>query len=135
MEFPIPEAQYWDVSKKSQKDRQMIRKFVPEAVDLATISRAEIYRIDTFYLECQKYRDHYRDPYGKVHCPAFFHLHKGKCGIKLDQSVIKMTQAIAGNVDRQPIVFPLIPNKSMFLGGSIPMGSQTAQVGVTSYLR
>lgn len=106
MEFPIPEAQYWDVSKKSQKDRQMIRKFVPEAVDLATISRAEIYRIDTFYLECQKYRDHYRDPYGKVHCPAFFHLHKGKCGIKLDQSVIKMTQAIAATVDRQPIVFP-----------------------------
>ncbi|XP_037730118.1 uncharacterized protein LOC119560638 [Drosophila subpulchrella] len=135
MEFPIPEAQYWDVSKKSQKDRQMIRKFVPEAVDLATISRGEIYRIDTFYLECQKYRDHYRDPYGKVHCPPFFHLHKGKCGIKLDQTLAQMTQAIAGTVDRQPIVFPLIPNKSMFLGGSIPMGSHTSKIGVTSYLR
>ncbi|XP_017085117.2 uncharacterized protein LOC108117276 [Drosophila eugracilis] len=135
MEFPIPEAQYWDVSKKSQRDRQMIRKFIPDSVDLATVSPSEIYKIDTFYLECQKYRDHYRDPYGKVHCPPFFQTHKGKCGIKLDQNLIRLTQAISATVDRQPIVFPLIPSKSMFLGTSIPMGSHTSKIGVTSFLR
>lgn len=135
MEFPIPEAQYWDVSKKSQKERQVVRKFVPEAIDLSTVDVGEIYKIDTFYLECQKYRDHYRDPYGKVHCPAFFNLHKGKCGIKLDRTLALMTQAIAGNVDRQPIVFPLVRDYGMVLGRSFPMGPTNSKSTATSYKR
>ncbi|KAH8383848.1 hypothetical protein KR009_010901 [Drosophila setifemur] len=135
MNLPIPEAEYWDVTKQSQKEREIIRKFIPNGVNLSIINPAELYNSDTFYLECQKYRDFYRDPYGKVQKPKSFSLHKGMCGIKLDQTLALMTMAIAANEDHQPFIFPLLPYKGMGLGKGPVMPAQNSIISSTIYKR
>ncbi|KAH8314275.1 hypothetical protein KR074_010284 [Drosophila pseudoananassae] len=135
MELPIPEAQYWDVTKSAQKEREIVRDFVPKGVPLNIVNYVEVFDSDTFFLECQKYRDYYRDPYSKVQRPKSFELYKGKCGIKLDRTLAVMLQSVAANEDSLPVIYPLIVNRSMNIGKGFQMAAQHSQISSTVYKR
>ncbi|KAH8278486.1 hypothetical protein KR018_003938 [Drosophila ironensis] len=135
MEFPIPEAQYWDVTKKSEKERAIVRKFLPEAVPLKICRPSEIYEIDTFFLESQKFRDYYRDPYGRVHLPKMFSHHRGTCGIKLDHTLALMMESVKANVDSLPLIYPLLPDNTMGLGKGFRMGACNSFISSSNYKR
>ncbi|EDV42222.1 uncharacterized protein Dana_GF17872 [Drosophila ananassae] len=135
MELPIPEAQYWDVTKSAQKEREVVRDFIPKGVPLNIVNYAELFESDTFFLECQKYRDFYRDPYAKVHCPKFFELYKGKCGVKLDHTLAVMLKTMEANEDSLPILYPLIVDRSMRLGKGFGMTAQHSPISSSVYKR
>lgn len=101
----VPQVDMWAVTKSSQVLRRAVLGFVPR-IGLAIVDYADVDRIDTFYLECQKFRDYYRDPYDKVHQPELFKNHMGKCGIKLDTSGSQLRQPIRWIPIRQPIINP-----------------------------
>ncbi|XP_030380454.1 uncharacterized protein LOC115628472 [Scaptodrosophila lebanonensis] len=100
-----PEVDMLTVSKSSVNQRKAILGFAPR-IGLSFVDYGDLDRIDSFYLESQKYRDYYRDPYNKLHKPDRFRLHQGKCGIKLDDSVQMLLKPINWVTERQPVVFP-----------------------------
>ncbi|XP_017022543.1 uncharacterized protein [Drosophila kikkawai] len=116
---PIPEVDMLSVSKNAEVQRRAILGFAPR-IGLTTVDYGELDRIDDFYLECQKYRDFYRDPHNKLHKPPRFRLHQGKCAIKLDHSVEELTRPILWTTEKQPVVYPLSGDTSMNLGIPIP---------------
>ncbi|XP_034670040.1 uncharacterized protein LOC117902629 [Drosophila subobscura] len=110
----IPEVDMLSVSKSSEVERRAILGFAPK-IKLVTVDYAALDRIDTFYLDCQKHRDFYRDPYDKLHKPAAFKYHQGKCGIKLEHSVEQLRSPIRWVEERKPLVYPMTYNSTMRL--------------------
>lgn len=114
----IPQVDMMAVTKTSQVNRRAVLGFVPR-IGLPIVDYADVERIDTFYLECQKYRDYYRDPYDKVHQPDLFKNHMGQCGIRVDNSVRQLRQPIRWATIRQPVICPNNYKSDMKLGGEI----------------
>ncbi|KAH8402120.1 hypothetical protein KR009_009980 [Drosophila setifemur] len=91
------------VSVKSREQRNLILGFaIP---DLSTVDYGQIRRMDVFYLECQKYRDYYRDPHNKIGIPPIFKEYQGKCGVKLDTSEEKLKHPL-WVAERKPVMYP-----------------------------
>ncbi|KAH8418314.1 hypothetical protein KR222_000602 [Zaprionus bogoriensis] len=111
----IPEADMFSVSKSSQAQRRAVLGFVPQ-IGLPIVDYEDVARIDAFYLECQKFRDYYRDPYDKVHKPEKFQHHMGRCGVKVDTSVEELRRPIRWVVKRQPVIFPVTYPSQLNLG-------------------
>lgn len=111
----IPEVDMMSVAKSCQVQRRAVLGFVPK-IGLPIVDYADVERIDTFYLECQKYRDFYRDPYDKVHKPDLFKNRLGQCGIKLDTSVDALRQPVLCVPRRQPLIDPINYGSDMNLG-------------------
>lgn len=112
---PIPEVDMIKVAKNAEVQRRAILGFAPR-IGLVIVDHGDLDRIDNFYLECQKYRDYYRDPHHKLHKPPRFRLHQGKCAIKLDHSVQELTRPIQWVQEKQPVVYPLSRDTAMRLG-------------------
>ncbi|XP_026843590.1 uncharacterized protein LOC113565521 [Drosophila persimilis] len=113
----IPEVDMLSVSKSSEVERRAILGFAPR-INLVTVDYGDLEKIDTFYLDSQRYRDYYRDPYDKLPKPERFKYHQGKCGIKLDHSVEQMRRPISWVEERKPVVYPLKYGTPMRLGTS-----------------
>lgn len=129
----IPEVDMIAVAKSCQAQRRAVLGFVPK-IGLPIVDYADVERIDTFYLECQKYRDFYRDPYDKVHKPNLFKNHMGQCGIKLDTSVDELRQPTRWISFRQPLIDPINCESGMNLG--VDMGHiLKGQYSTTTCLR
>ncbi|XP_017150920.1 uncharacterized protein LOC108161209 [Drosophila miranda] len=101
----IPQVDTLAVSKNSRVQRNLILGYVIPGLN--GVDYGDVSRIDGFYLDCQKYRDYYRDPYGKMPNPERFRQYQGKCGIRLDNSLVDMLLPPRSNVDRLPIVYPV----------------------------
>ncbi|KAH8409892.1 hypothetical protein KR009_000336 [Drosophila setifemur] len=110
----IPEVDMWTVSKCSRLQRNYM--FKADIPGLKTIDYNAIKGIDMFYLECQDYRDYFKDPYNKVHLPERFRTYVGKCGVKLDTQGQTLMVPSLGRVDRQPIFYPVDYKSDMALG-------------------
>ncbi|KAH8273777.1 hypothetical protein KR044_000265 [Drosophila immigrans] len=106
------------VAPRSCAERRGVLGFVPR-IGLPIVDYREVDRIDTFYLECQSYRDYYRDPYDRVHKPLMFSKEMGKCGVKVDRSVEELRQPIRWVQRRKPITDPIDYKTHMNLGINI----------------
>ncbi|KAM8714766.1 hypothetical protein ACLKA7_001172 [Drosophila subpalustris] len=111
----IPEAEMVLVAPKSRAERRAVLGFVPR-IGLPIVDYADVERIDTFYLECQSYRDYYRDPYDRVHKPMKFTKHQGRCGVKVDRSVEELRQPIRWVEKRLPYIGAIDYKSHMNLG-------------------
>ncbi|XP_052853828.1 uncharacterized protein LOC128263142 [Drosophila gunungcola] len=116
---PIPEVDMRIVAQNAELQRRAILGFAPR-IGLSIVDYDDLDRIDNFYLECQKFRDYYRDPHNKLHKPSRFRQHQGKCGIKLDHSVQHLTQPIRWVEEQRPLVYPLSKDSALRLGMPIP---------------
>ncbi|XP_051858112.1 uncharacterized protein LOC132796261 [Drosophila nasuta] len=114
----IPEVDMVTVAQRSNVERRGVLGFVPR-IGLPIVDYAEVDRIDAFYLECQNFRDYYRDPYDRVHKPLMFTKHMGKCGIKMDQSVEELRQPISWVQRKKPLTEPVNYKTHMNLGVDI----------------
>lgn len=118
MSREIPEVDMIAVAKGCQAQRRAVLGFVPK-IGLPIVDYADVERIDTFYLECQKYRDFYRDPYDKVHKPNLFKHGMSQCGIKLDTTVDELRKPTQWVCPRQPLIDPINYQSDMNLGVDI----------------
>ncbi|XP_022224240.1 uncharacterized protein LOC111075341 [Drosophila obscura] len=100
----IPQVDMLAVSKNSRVQRNLILGYVIPGLNIVDYS--DVDRIDQYYLDCQKYRDYYRDPYGKMPKPERFRHYQGKCGAKSDRSLGDMLLPPTCPVERKPIVYP-----------------------------
>ncbi|XP_030561423.1 uncharacterized protein LOC115763120 [Drosophila novamexicana] len=114
----IPEVDMLTVARSAKIHRRTILGFVPP-IGLRIVDYGDVDRIDRFYLECQDYRDYYRDPYDKIHKPLRFRQHLGKCGIKLDNSVEELRQPISWVPKRIPPLIPINYKPHMNLGSDM----------------
>ncbi|XP_016961787.1 uncharacterized protein LOC108032476 [Drosophila biarmipes] len=110
----IPEVDMWNVSQSSRIHRLSI--FNSDKPGLKVIDYAAVRGVDSFYLDCQNYRDYFKDPYSRVHKPQRFTSYAGRCGVKLDTDVELLTRPISWCIDRQPIVYPIDYQSEMALG-------------------
>ncbi|XP_022224237.1 uncharacterized protein LOC111075338 [Drosophila obscura] len=101
----IPEVDMLSVSKNSRVQRRAIVGYVLPGLKL--VDYGAIDRIDRYYLDCQDYRDYYRDPHGKMPKPERFRQYQGKCGVKLDKSFGALMLPPAWHEERKPIVYPV----------------------------
>ncbi|KAH8335232.1 hypothetical protein KR067_005832 [Drosophila pandora] len=112
---PIPEVDMLKVATNADVQRRAILGFAPR-IGMVIVDYDDLDRIDNFYLQCQKYRDYYRDPHHKIHKPTRFRQHQGKCAIRLDRTVEELTQPIRWVEERKPVVYPEVRSTSMRLG-------------------
>lgn len=109
----IPEVDMWNVSKSSRIHRLSI--FNCDKPGLKVLDYAAVRGVDRFYLECQDYRDYFKDPYNRVHKPIRFTSYAGKCDVKLDTDVEVLSEPTLWRIDRQPIVYPIDYHSDMAL--------------------
>ncbi|BFF93681.1 uncharacterized protein DMAD_11487 [Drosophila madeirensis] len=100
----IPQVDMLAVSKNSRVQRNLILGYVIPGLKIVDYN--DVIRIDQYYLDCQKYRDYYRDPYGKIPKPERFRQYQGKCGVKVDKSFGDLLLPPSWQVDRKPVVYP-----------------------------
>ncbi|XP_016979646.1 uncharacterized protein LOC108044983 [Drosophila rhopaloa] len=112
---PIPEVDMRIVARNAEVQRRGILGFAPR-IGLSIVDYDDLDRIDSFYLQSQKFRDYYRDPHNRLHKPPRFQRHQGKCGIKLDHSVGHLTQPIRWVEEQRPLVYPLSKDTATRLG-------------------
>ncbi|XP_017055847.1 uncharacterized protein LOC108097834 [Drosophila ficusphila] len=110
----IPEVDMWTVSKSVRVHRLSI--FNCDKPGLKVLDYASVKGIDSFYLDCQNYRDYFKDPYNRVHKPARFRTYGGRCGVKLDNANQCLDMPPVWGIDRQPIVYPTEYHSDMALG-------------------
>ncbi|KAM7363674.1 uncharacterized protein ACRADG_000484 [Cochliomyia hominivorax] len=119
-----PEVDMLLVSRSSRNQRKSISNFAPK-IGLSIVDYGRSQEIDNFYLECQNFRDYYRDPYNKLPRPIEFMRHYGKCG---RQYADKFTENLINPpiwvTEKQPLLYPLFNStkhmtldKGMHLGG------------------
>ncbi|XP_043661724.1 uncharacterized protein LOC122625689 isoform X2 [Drosophila teissieri] len=101
----IPEVDMWNVSKSSRIHRLSI--FNCDKPGLKVLDYSAVRGVDRFYLECQDYRDYFKDPYNRVHKPKRFTTYAGRCDAKLDTEVEFLSMPTSWRTDRQPIIYPI----------------------------
>uniref|UniRef100_A0A1A9VEU4 Uncharacterized protein n=1 Tax=Glossina austeni TaxID=7395 RepID=A0A1A9VEU4_GLOAU len=117
-----PEVDMLVVARSSQNQRKAIMNFAPR-IGLAVVDYARLDEIDRFYIDCQNFRDYYRDPYYQLHLPIAFKKHYGKCGHrptdKCIQLFMKPTEWVR---ERQPVVYPIEYGRELNLDEGIKLG-------------
>ncbi|XP_017150921.1 uncharacterized protein LOC108161210 [Drosophila miranda] len=101
----IPEVDMLAVSKSSRVQRAAMAGYVLPGLKMVDYGAMD--RVDRYYMDCQNYRDYYRDPSGKMHKPERFRHYQGKCGIRLDKSLNDLMLPPVWRVERKPIVYPI----------------------------
>ncbi|XP_034667103.1 uncharacterized protein LOC117900737 [Drosophila subobscura] len=101
----IPEVDMLAVSKNSRVQRGAIVGYVLPGLNM--VDYGDIARIDQYYLDCQRYRDYYRDPHGKMPKPERFRQYQGRCGTKSDKSFGTLMLPPQWREERKPIVYPV----------------------------
>ncbi|EDW83663.1 uncharacterized protein Dwil_GK18959 [Drosophila willistoni] len=126
----LPEADMMAVSKSSRLHRK------PGApLSGLTFMDGDMQKVDKFYNDCQDYRDYYRDSYNKMHCPAAFHTHKGKCGIKLDRSIALLSLPVTWMTEEQPVIYPVEFKRYMASEAQFRMAGRFQKTTDTSFKR
>lgn len=118
-----PEVDMLIVSRSSRNSRKFIMNFAPK-IGLTMVNYDKLQEIDNFYLDCQNFRDYYRDPYNKLSRPEVFKKHYGKCGRKeIDKNTGLLSLPPMWIREKQPVVYPikyyreLRPDECIILGG------------------
>lgn len=130
--FSVPEVDMMMVSKNSQNERNEILKFVPR-IGLTNISYGGLYKVDSFYLDCQNYRDQFRDPYNKLLRPKRFNTYRGKCGIKLDPELELLKKRTPSHEDRIPVVYPIEYGRQMDFDRGFQMAGRNSRASATGF--
>ncbi|KAI8124608.1 hypothetical protein CVS40_4911 [Lucilia cuprina] len=132
-----PEADMLLVSESSRNQRKSIMNFAPK-IGLAIVDYGRLQEIDNFYLDCQNFRDYYRDPYNKLPRPQAFKRHYGKCGggnrypDKCSEQLMQPPRWVA---ERQPVIYPLNYRSHMVLDEGIRLGGLYNSDACTKYKR
>lgn len=117
-----PEADMLLVSKSSRNQRKSILNFAPK-IGLSVVDYGRLDEIDTFYQECQNFRDYYRDPYNKLHRPLEFQKHHGKCGIKVrDKNTELLMLPVTWVRENVPVVYHIDYDRDVHLDEGIKLG-------------
>ncbi|XP_017037945.1 uncharacterized protein [Drosophila kikkawai] len=130
--FSVPEVDMVMVSKNSQNERNEMLKFVPQ-IGLNNINYGDMYRLDSFYLDCQNYRDHYRDPYNKLLRPKRFSTQSVRCGIKLDPQLELLKKRTPSHVDPIPVVYPVEYSRRMDFDRGFQMSGRHARASAFGF--
>ncbi|KAH8293296.1 hypothetical protein KR018_012347 [Drosophila ironensis] len=102
------------VSENSRLQRRCILDLNPRQSNV--IDFASVYKLDMFLLDCQDYRDYYRDPAGRMHMPARFASFHGTCGIREDTVLKRLEKPPKYLAERKPVIYPQARNTEMALG-------------------
>lgn len=118
-----PEVDMLLVSQSSRNQRKTIMNFVPR-IGLAIVDYGRLQEIDNFYLDCQNFRDYYRDPYNKLPRPLAFKKHYGKYGkhYSAHQTIEQLMLPTQWITERQPPLYPLNNSRHMSLNKGIHLG-------------
>lgn len=118
-----PEADMVLVSRNSRNQRKNIMNFVPK-IGLSVVDYGRLYEIDNFYIDCQNFRDYYRDPYSKLPRPIIFKKHYGKCGGNRckDKSTELLMTPPRWQGERQPVIYPIDYGRHLTLNEGIRLG-------------
>lgn len=117
-----PQGDMLQVSKNSRFQRKQILKFVPP-IGLTCINYRDLGEVDYLYLDCQNYRDYYRDSVNKLHPPKIFCQYHGKCGVRVDRELITLAEPVRWVREHQPVVYPAEYSRRMNLDGIIRIGA------------
>ncbi|XP_075147065.1 uncharacterized protein LOC142221286 [Haematobia irritans] len=109
------------VSRNSRNQRQSLRGFVPR-IGLSVVDYGRVDEIDTFYTDCQNFRDYYRDPYNKLPRPVVFQKHYGKCGLRTRDGSDLLMLPIEWVRETQPVLYPLNYGRQLHLTDGIQLG-------------
>ncbi|XP_003736488.2 uncharacterized protein [Drosophila pseudoobscura] len=128
----VPLVDMWNVSKSCQKLRkETTLGFAAMNKKLSIINDQDVHRLDSFYLECQKYRDYYRDPQNKVIRPKIF-TSMGRRGVKNDLSNMPITWV---QDDCRPQMFPIEYGTDLSLGKGFQTVERNSRFTDTSFVR
>ncbi|BFF92811.1 uncharacterized protein DMAD_10787 [Drosophila madeirensis] len=130
MSLRVPEVDMWNVSQSCQKTRESLFGLVLKAPKLSVVNYQDLYRVDTFYLECQKYRDQYRDPYDKLLRPKGFTC-EGRRAVKTDL----LDMPISWHQESKPLLYPIEYGTKMSLGKGYQMVGRNSKYNATSFVR
>ncbi|XP_013107150.1 uncharacterized protein LOC106086871 [Stomoxys calcitrans] len=116
-----PEVDMLLVSRSSRNQRQSLKGFVPR-IGLSVVDYGRVEEIDSFYMDCQNFRDYYRDPYNKLHRPPVFQQYNGKCGRrardKCSELLLLPTQWVR---EAQPVLYPVDYGRQLHLNDGIKL--------------
>lgn len=130
-----PEVDMLVVSQSSRNQRKTLTNFVPK-IGLSIADYSRLNEIDNFYLDCQNFRDYYRDAYNKLQRPKAFKRHFGKCGRRfLDKRSEVLLHPVSWVREKQPIVYPLNHRKDFVVGAEIFLGGQHYSGACNKYKR
>ncbi|XP_053964031.1 uncharacterized protein LOC129251645 [Anastrepha obliqua] len=126
-----PEVDMLTVSKSSRNQRKSILNFAPK-MDLVNYSKSD--NIDNFYLECQNFRDYYRDPYCKLSKPEAFKVPYGKCGRQIDRNSV-LSLPVTWVREYHPVIYALQYGRELHLDEGISLGGQYDPTSCIKYKR
>ncbi|XP_039959511.1 uncharacterized protein LOC120774160 [Bactrocera tryoni] len=130
-----PEVDMLIVSRSSRNSRKSIMNFAPK-IGLTMVNYAKLDNIDNFYLDCQEFRDYYRDPYNKISRPEAFKKHYGKCGRReIDKNTVSLSLPPTWVHEKQPVVYPLKYDRKLRLNEGIILGGQYDRISCIKYKR
>ncbi|KAH8293293.1 hypothetical protein KR018_010602 [Drosophila ironensis] len=110
----IPDVDMWNVNKSCRLERHVFLRANPTRSTI--IDYSSLWKCDMFYLDCQEYRDYFRDPHNRMHKPARFREYVGDCLEKEDLDDKRLREPPRSLVERQPVVFAIEYPKDMALG-------------------
>ncbi|XP_004529153.1 uncharacterized protein LOC101448809 [Ceratitis capitata] len=130
-----PEVDMLAVSASSRNSRRSMLNFAPK-IGLTMVNYAKLDNIDNFYLDCQNFRDYYRDPYNKLLRPEAFKQHYGKCGRKAtDKNTVLLSLPVTWVREKQPVVYPVIYERDLRLDKGINQRGQYDHTSCIKYKR
>lgn len=130
-----PEVDMLQVAKSSQNQRKSLRGFAPE-VGLSIVDYGRLYDIDQFYIDCQHFRDYYRDPYNKLPRPSEFKRHHGKCGLRTRDKCSELLMLPVNWVrETPPVIYPLNYGRQLSLNEGIKLTGQYDWTSCIKYKR
>ncbi|XP_030238375.1 uncharacterized protein LOC115561921 [Drosophila navojoa] len=130
----IPFVDMLAVSKSLRVQRKPILKFVPPT-GVSFVNYRSLGEVDYFYLDCQNYRDYYRDPFEKMRRPAKFCQYQGRCGARPDRTVEALSVPGSWVKERPPVVYSEKYNQRMNLSGKINIDAHFSPNSVTVFKR
>ncbi|XP_022234386.2 uncharacterized protein LOC111082472 [Drosophila obscura] len=130
MSSRVPEVEMWNVSKSCRKTRESLFAFAPKLPKLSFVNYQDLYGVDSFYMECQKHRDYYRDPYDKLLRPQSF-VRTGRRPVKPDL----LSMPMSWHQESKPLVFPMEYGRHSTLGRGFQMVERNSRYHDTFFLR
>lgn len=130
-----PDVDMLLVSRSSRNQRQSIRGFAPR-IGLSVVDYGRVEEIDTFYMDCQNFRDYYRDPYNKLPRPTVFKKHYGKCGLRSrDKCSELLMLPVQWRCETQPVMYAVDYGRHLHLDEGIQLSGLHDKTSCIKYKR
>lgn len=94
------------MSREAKNFRNDLSKFLPSKIGVTTMDVKRCWDIDRFYLNCQDYRDWYKNVSKKLYRPDEFEVPAKKFATRPDPTSIYEKQPVQYHQQFQPITYP-----------------------------